>query len=819
MADNDDVVQALQDLQEAILERFEKSIPGPMGGKYQLALEQTQKNILIAVNKMAGIKATSDTIETKTRDALLKNINVSTNVINRETQVRKAAATQYMASSDIYQSSTSGLAKAFDYVKRTITGLPNAYRKFKADDQYNDSRSRKLKQISEVSTGNLSGVISGFTKALGGATFSTIVTSIIGSITESVSIYRQLNEAGQGFNGSILQMSRTAAEAGMPLEMFAKVVIANSKTMAALGGPQVFGGLYKNVRESISNMGQYGLTLEQGAEYFASYLETERMTGGLRNKSNMQLTGGFVELLDEIDKTSKETGVQRKAILDQVMNIKQSSEVFGLLHSVSGKAAEAMDKSITDLAVEFAGIPGDLGKELTMSIQEGAPLGTVLFGQLGQQLNMFGGGLRAGMDKILKAQTTGGDTKAAERELEQQALGLKNDIGYMKNLTVYANSMHDAAAKKTLDVIQALSVKAEARAKLETQPRTYQEATKALLNFEQAMQGALGAIRAGFLRGLGPFASKLNTWLGEDGANLTKMIEEMGKQLGTFVGEVFNPATLDKMSTAFGDLLGAMTIIGSTLISLGDILLSTVHWVDKFNKAIFGESGGGIATALELGMTYLFSNVILKGIMSLFTTWIMKPLVAGILRIFGTKTAASVATSVAEQIATKGGAAVVAAEGIGIAGATMVAAAAAAVAIIAGGAYGAYNYWAMTPAQRADWDKKHTTARGSQAAQARAANRGRTGPTPVPHGARSPAAPTTPAPINTPQLTIPPNTAPIGAGTQNNDLVGAVTPGAANTDTSMDDMHAELIDKHQEMLDVVKGSNKKLQSINQKTIQ
>jgi hypothetical protein len=616
--DTSDIVQKIKDLQQHLVGTFRKHIPGVPGGKYELALEQTQYKIMLGLNKMANIQSTASSTIKKQKQELHKSISGTNDGIVKENRARNTIVSQISQNVNYQKRSDAKMRSALEYMRKKVTGIPAAFRKFKDDDRDRSfERERAIERLVQVSKGDLTDMATNLSEALGGTTFATIIESIISGLKSTVSIYQQLNEAGQGFGGSLLQMEQTAAAAGVPLQTFAKIVIDNSAAVSALGGPAIFGKLFKDVRNATRGMGQYGLTIEQSGEYFGQYLETERKTGGLNVKNNSEIVHGFVGLLDNVDKVSKQTGVQRKTILDEISSIKQSAEVFGLLHSSNKEDAAAIDESFTKMAARFASIPGTIGKELTQAVVEGTPIGSVVYGELGQQLNKFAGPLRVGLDNILKIQAGGGNVDAAQQQLEDQAVAMSKDVNYMRQLTIYANTVQDAGAKKSLQVIGELSRAAETRAKNERQPRDVKEATKAFLNFENAMQNALGTIKEGFLKGLGPFADNMNQWLGVDGKHLLDLLGNLGEHFGKIAGEILNPGTLDRVSNGFGKILNVTGSLIRGVLWLDNIISPVMRQLKSWNEKLFGTKYGAFMTVLELGTLFLFRRVLARKLLGL----------------------------------------------------------------------------------------------------------------------------------------------------------------------------------------------------------
>jgi hypothetical protein len=626
-ATDDDIVAKLSELQEELRKQFERRVPGVNGDKYQLALETTQKSIMTAIFKLAKIKEGDYKTHTENTVKLSKAIDDNIDSIQEETTVREQAVKAAEEEQKRVTRAQKPFSAAIDALKQKLKDLPGAFARFKVEDEYNRTRQQALGRINEVMQGNIQGVVGDLTKMLGGATFGAVIDQVIKSISNTIDTYRELNAVGQGFGGSLLNLQIAAADAGLPMKIFADAIKKNSVAVAALGGAEGFGRMYKNVRENIRGMAQYGLTLEEGANYLGDYLETERLTGGLRSKSDMDLTRGFTDLLDEVDKTSKATGVQRSVIMEQVLTYKRNPQVFGIINSYPQAVAREMEESLTKIAVGFAGVPGEIGKELTEAVTTGLPLGSTIFSNLGKSLNVFGGQLRMGLDNVLAATKAGGDVEGAMRQFGSTALAMSHDARYMRQLSLQA-SIGNEDALKTLQVIQAYAAQEDSRRRNEARGRGYSEATKALLNFQSVMQNAVGTIKEGFLTGFAPFADRFNQWLGTDGKNLTAWFTTFGERLGKFVGETLTPKMLSDLANGFAVALSGLTKFSQAILFVGGAAIDLIDKIKKFVAIFTGEEGANWIVGIGLTMAFLWRKFLGGALLELFSTVLIKPLVA-----------------------------------------------------------------------------------------------------------------------------------------------------------------------------------------------
>lgn len=155
----------------------------------------------------------------------------------------------------------------------------------------------------------LSATIPGF-KTLGA------VSSLLeGSITD----FRELSQVGADLGNSLLSVKTRAAEANLPLEVFKKVIVDNGAVLATMGstasqGALQFTRISGEVQKLRPQFARLGLSMEETAEYTASFLEQQQRTGRLSSMTEAQQIKGAQQYNLELDKMSRATGIQRKAL-------------------------------------------------------------------------------------------------------------------------------------------------------------------------------------------------------------------------------------------------------------------------------------------------------------------------------------------------------------------------------------------------------------------------------------------------------------------------------------------------------------------------
>jgi hypothetical protein len=226
-------------------------------------------------------------------------------------------------------------------------------------------------------------------------------------LDSAITDFRELSQVGADLGNSLLAVKTRAAEANLPLEVYKKVITESSASLALAGGSasqgalqftRVSGGVQK-MREQFSRL---GLSMEETAEYTASFLEQQQRAGRLSSMTEAEQIQKAQQYNLELDKMSRATGIQRKA-LDEAnkqaqLDVRMRTALRNLTQSDRGtfnarmeqltkSGAEPFAKGLRDLVAgvgvplteEAKGIAVALGKSgidiqgITRRIAQGVP--------------------------------------------------------------------------------------------------------------------------------------------------------------------------------------------------------------------------------------------------------------------------------------------------------------------------------------------------------------------------------------------------------------------------------------------------------------
>ena len=174
--------------------------------------------------------------------------------------------------------------------------------------------------------------------ALLGSAFSMIT----GTIGDSVEALRTTGAVGASFNGSLLELNKAAAGAGMGLQEYSKFVANNAQLMANLGGTATegakrMGELSKELRTS--QVGQQMMALGISADTMngalGDYMKIEAQQGRLQGKSTAELTKGSGEYLKSLGELSRLTGKNVDEMSKNIEAMQRDEKINALMQDMT----------------------------------------------------------------------------------------------------------------------------------------------------------------------------------------------------------------------------------------------------------------------------------------------------------------------------------------------------------------------------------------------------------------------------------------------------------------------------------------------------
>lgn len=256
----------------------------------------------------------------------------------------------------------------------------------------------RLSGLSETMRG-FSGIVSSLFELTG---ISKAIKGTSEALDSRADSYRTMMNNGMTFGGDILQMSRTANQANMTLDTFTKAIQGGSQGLK-LFGPQMFADTIKTIQKTNLEFSDLGLNTDQLNSHLSDYVEMQRKSGGLFNKSSTEVATSFRRLQQDSLDLASAVGSSREAILADMKQASKDPDIGSVIALQGGQRGEniramyaMLKQSMGDgpeaehIAKQFALRAGGVATTESYSIdqQTGGALGNVA--TQFQQLNQSG---------------------------------------------------------------------------------------------------------------------------------------------------------------------------------------------------------------------------------------------------------------------------------------------------------------------------------------------------------------------------------------------------------------------------------------------
>lgn len=474
---------------------------------------------------------------------------------------------------------------------------------------------------------------------------------------ETVRTYKQLNDIGQTFGGSMVKMSMAAGAAGLPLDEFAAAIQKNSTVVATLG--QGFFAINKDVRRAAEGMGLYGMSLEQLNNFSGSYLEQQRLTGALTRAGQQRQVKAINELAQSVSGVATITGTAREVIMDVAQAAMRNSTVVAAMAGNTSRGMHAYNDAINSAVTQLAAQAGPAGKFLSEGLAQTFALGG---SQFTEQANAM---LEAGFSEGATLLQGAADKLARGMDPDQVSMELVNSMKAAADNPATREALLNQARAGNAQAAQILEItqnmKTYTRAELEAARLANKRKdmlTGLATAFESIFSSLKGSLVEGFLKPFGESLSGTNFErtlenlkeifkpleevfkdMGESwgtglkqlltGNNLKNFVHNLGEATKTFGNLVKIVFTKENMDTA----MGAMRVVADIGLLIGGFttgvllpLLNGFVWtmnkfkdgltsVLEFFKVPHGKTAaslitGGLVIAAGIGVKALFANII-----------------------------------------------------------------------------------------------------------------------------------------------------------------------------------------------------------------
>jgi hypothetical protein len=397
--------------------------------------------------------------------------------------------------------------------------------------------------------------------------------------------------SGASFNGSVVQMTRAAGEAGQTLDQFASFISSNGEAMVALGGTTAdgakrFGALSKALRSNASDLYGLGYSTSDLNEGIAAYATNLRILGRNENMSNRELVEGSKSYLKEMDMLAKITGQTRKEKEEERKQLMQDIKYQAFASQLSEKSQKELQLLIQSYPAELQGFVKDAVMSGTLTMEANQKQAHALGGTMNQIL-----GIR---QKLLKDERVGDNIIQGAlntTKSETQKFIASNRQAIIGN-DEYAQSMQGVVAGNKIQtdgVLKARQAQDQAAAETDGMNEQMQLAKAELANFSNQFQLALA--NTGLIDLLMNAFRTVGTFLLENIVPIFQVFAFGVTQVGNFLIGAFQ--------TAMSAVSGLITNV------VYPAFLTLALWIDTYVKPVFQFLGEMIQTYVMPVFEYL----------------------------------------------------------------------------------------------------------------------------------------------------------------------------------------------------------------------
>jgi hypothetical protein len=180
-----------------------------------------------------------------------------------------------------------------------------------------------------------------------------IFGSLAGYFQDGVDTFRQLSQNGASFNNNLIELRLAAAQANLPLDVFASAVQNNANTLTLLGGTisegaKRLGALSKTAREA--GFLELGFTISELTDLSAAYIEQQSRQGRLEARGSKAEADGLTAYIGQLDKLTRITGMSRKQVEEQLLAQANDAQTQAMLSKMGEKEKIKYEANLATLS-------------------------------------------------------------------------------------------------------------------------------------------------------------------------------------------------------------------------------------------------------------------------------------------------------------------------------------------------------------------------------------------------------------------------------------------------------------------------------------
>ena len=317
------------------------------------ATESTMSKLVDSMEQLLGLSAD----QKKSMREGFKDMK-ETGKATRE-NIKKASA-----GGNIFKDSTSGLkgfAQELSETEATLEAVDKPLKKF------HEGLGESAKRF---------GIIGGAF-----AIFGQQVGLAIGDIKETVGALRQMTDTGIQVEGGFQGLRQVMADTGMSLGEVQEITGKYTRTVGNVGLRGIL-DMTKAAEDGAFSFERYGMVVQEGAEFQAKMLESQRLGGIFRVKDERSQSMALQENIKNLTAYSNILNVSREEMAQQQIEMKSRADVMRRFNSMDDASREAANASFDQFSAIIAALGPEakgLGDMMTTIIADPAAVNSEAF--------------------------------------------------------------------------------------------------------------------------------------------------------------------------------------------------------------------------------------------------------------------------------------------------------------------------------------------------------------------------------------------------------------------------------------------------------
>ena len=450
------------------------------------------------------------------------------------------------------------------------------------------------KTTKDLSTGIDKSDLKGIAAAVGSiAGIGTVTGFAVGVIEGFAKNLTELSNTGVGLTTSLQNLRGDAADAGLDLASYGKIINGNSRAIKAMGsstddGARNFAALSKQLRNSARDVGQFGLSNTEYNEILAEEIEIRRRGGMSQAQITDSVNKSMNELMSETTALASITGQDRREMLRNRQAI-MSDPIIETARQQFAALGKDLPANIGNLGSIIGGL-GDEGAVFAGALAQAAVtdipfFSTALGSQLKEMISVGGPEIQGAFADIAKFADDNALTMPTE-EFNTKITAMMGRLGEVASPEVKQNLMNLGAtgvesATKLLGFVNGLQGLATTEKEVTDARKdvdTGLEKNKEFLGLSNSLEELSNNVKASSVNTV---FDTIGTKLSEDGAYLSTAIRKIGDRFGA-------DKTLGE-GVGVGGAVGIGALITSiAALTIGINLLTTAIAVKHLGGGGFG---------------------------------------------------------------------------------------------------------------------------------------------------------------------------------------------------------------------------------------